>query len=92
MAVPGGGSDRRRLDRVEDGGIAVVDSAQHPLVGVGGVAVEDPGGGCLAGVPAEFFRFGDDRRRDLGQPPGRLQEEQVSGPVASKNPRQIAGP
>src|SRR5450755_2207819 len=82
LVIPGGRPDRGRLDRVQDGGVSLLDAAQHPLVGVlGGAAVEDPARGCLAGVAAEFLRGGDDRRRDLGQPPARLQDQQVPGPV-----------
>jgi len=83
VLVPGAGADRGLLDHVEDGGVAVLDAAQHPLVGVlGTVAVEDPARGCLAGVAAEFLRGGDNRRRDLGQAPARAQDQQVAGPVA----------
>jgi hypothetical protein len=40
------------------------------------------GGGGLAGIAAEFFRLGDERRRDLGQAAARLQDQQVPGPLA----------
>ena len=82
LVIPGGGADRGRLDRVEDGKVALVDAARHPLAGVlGGVAVQDPAGGCLAGAAAEFSGLGGERQRDLGQPPGRLQDQQVPDPV-----------
>jgi len=60
--VPGGGADRWRLGRVEDGGVAFVDAAQYALVlFLGRVPVEDPAGGGLAGGAAEFFGLGDER-------------------------------
>jgi hypothetical protein len=80
LGVPGGRADRGRPGRVEDGRVAVLDAAQRPLVRlVGGAAAGHPAGGCLAGVPAEFLRLGDDRRRDLGQPPAGPQDQQVPG-------------
>ena len=60
--VPGPGADRGRLGRVEDGGIALFDAAQHPLVLFPGrVSVEHPAGGSLPGVAAELLRLGDER-------------------------------
>jgi hypothetical protein len=85
LAVPGGRAGRGRLEGVEDGGVALVDAVQHPLPGaIGGAAVEGPAGGCLAGVAAEFLGFGDDRRRDFGQPPARSQDQQVPGTAAER--------
>jgi hypothetical protein len=82
LVVPGPGSDRGRLDRVEDGGVALVDAAPHPLVRFPGrISVEHPGGGGLAGVAAEFGRPGDERGRDLGQAAARLQDQQVAAPI-----------
>ena len=79
---PAAGPIAAVLDRVEDGRVAVVDAAQHPLVRLlGGVAVKHPAGGDLADVPAGFLRLGDDGRRDLCQPPARPQDQQVPGPV-----------
>jgi hypothetical protein len=58
-SYPAPGSDRGRLDRVEDGGVALVDAAPHPLTRFPGrISVEHPGGGGLAGVAAEFGRPG----------------------------------
>ena len=74
LVIPGGGADRGRLDRVEDGKVAVVDAARHPLAGVlGSVAVEDPAGGCLARAAAEFSGLGGGRQR---------QPRSAAGPLA----------
>ena len=75
LGVPGGGADRGRLGRVEDGGVAFFDAAQHPLVRfLGRVPVEDPAGGGLAGrrgrVPPPWRRAGAGPRSGGGPPAG----------------------
>ncbi len=67
LVLHGHGADRGRLGRVEDGGVAVVDAVQHPLVCLlWGVAVEDPGGGRVVGVAPEFGGPGGERVLRLG--------------------------
>lgn len=82
LVIPGGRADRGRLGCGEDGGIAVSDAAQHPLVfRPGRASAGRPGGGGLAGVAAELLRPGEERGQDLGQAAACLQDQQVSAAV-----------
>ena len=63
-------------------GVALFDAAQHLLAFFPGrVSVEDPAGGGLARVAAEFLRLSDERGRDLGQAAAGLQDQQDRAPV-----------